>query len=95
MILSLAIFHGFFHFNFAKLLLTIYVHSFLHSIKFHMDDRNNCVNKFVCDQERISMSEDGGPCMNCYLMEIGEVDPQNGRCGRCGKRAANAVLGFS
>ena len=42
------------------------------------------------------MTEEGAPCMNCYLMEIGEVDPDaSGRCGRCGKRSANAVLGFA
>ena len=41
------------------------------------------------------MSEEGCPCMSCNLLEIGEVDPQIGRCGKCGKPAANAVLGFS
>ena len=33
--------------------------------------------------------------MNCYLMEIGEVDPQDGRCEKCGKRAANPLLGIA
>lgn len=40
------------------------------------------------------MTEEGGPCMNCYLIEIGEVDPQMGRCGKCGKPATNQVLGI-
>ena len=39
--------------------------------------------------------EDGAACMNCYLMEIGEVDPQDGRCEKCGKRAANPLLGIA
>ena len=42
------------------------------------------------------MTEEGGAaCMNCYLMEIGEVDPQDGRCEKCGKRAANPLLNIA
>ena len=36
--------------------------------------------------------EEEGSCTNCYLMKIGEVDPQMGRCGKCGKRATNLLL---
>ena len=39
--------------------------------------------------------DDGTACMNCALMEIGEVDPQYGRCEHCGKNAANYVLNIS
>ena len=39
--------------------------------------------------------DDGTACMNCSLMEIGEVDPQDGRCENCGKSAANYVLNIS
>ena len=47
----------------------------------------------VTKKERISIT--GEACMNCYLMEIGEVDPQDGRCEKCGKRAANPLLSIS
>ena len=78
-----------------KVSVCFFSSNWLFYIKFVIDDRNNFVNKFVCTKERISMSEEGCPCMSCNLLEIGEVDPQIGRCGKCGKRAANAVLDFS
>ena len=47
-------------------------------------------------KEEIAMTlDDGTACMNCALMEIGEVDPQFGRCEHCGKSAANYVLNIS
>ena len=47
-------------------------------------------------KEEIAMTlDDGTACMNCALMEIGEVDPQFGRCEDCGKTAANYVLNIS
>ena len=62
-----------------------------------MDDRNNVTHQYdiYLKKERISMTEDDGACMNCYLMEIGEVDPQMGRCEKCGKRATNQLLSIS
>ena len=39
------------------------------------------------------MPEEIGPCMNCYLMEIGEVDPDVDVCAKCGKPPPNPLLG--
>ena len=68
----------------------------LFCFKFHMDDPKNVTNYYhdiFNQKERISITDEA--CMNCYLMEIGEVDPQDGRCEKCGKRAANPLLGIA
>ena len=38
------------------------------------------------------MPEEGIPCMNCYLMEIGEADPNVNVCEKCGKPPSNMLL---
>ena len=71
--------------------------NFLFKKNYELDDGKKVYNhKFGNNKkERISMTEESGACMNCYLMEIGEVDPQMGRCEKCGKRAANPLLSIS
>ena len=71
-----------------------FLFSFKKNMSWMMEKMSTIINS-VMKKERISMTEESGACMNCYLMEIGEVDPQMGRCEKCGKRAANPLLSIS
>ena len=60
-----------------------------------MDARKSIENIFDIKEEIAMTLDDGTACMNCSLMEIGEVDPQDGRCENCRKSAENYVLNIS
>ena len=40
-------------------------------------------------------AEDDEECIDCYRIRMGEVITKDVRCEKCGKRAANPLLGIA